>query len=104
MFDEILDKYDKIINITGLSDEQLKESIYLLLKRIDFIDDNLVSIKSQKEAYELVKDIDKKDLLFVALSIQTGFPIWTGDLKLYRGLTAKGFNKIITTNELITII
>ena len=66
-----------------------------------FIDDDLISIKYQKEAYGLVKDIDKKDLLFVALSIQTGYTIWTGDLKLHKGLTGKGFDKIITTNELV---
>jgi predicted nucleic acid-binding protein len=104
MFDEILDKYKKIIKITGFSDGQLKELIYLLLKRIDFIDDNLISNKYQREAYELVKDIDKKDLLFVALSLQSGYTIWTGDLKLHKGLSAKGFEKIKTTRELIKII
>ena len=88
MFNEILDKYNKILKLTGFSDDQLKELIYLLLKRIDFIDDDLISIKNQKEAYELVKDIDKKDLLFIALSLQTGFTIWTGDLKKSQELSS----------------
>lgn len=101
MFYEIIEKYDKIIKVTGLDDSQLKELIFLIVKRIDFIDDNLVSFELQREAYELVKDIDKKDLLFVALSLQTGFPIWTGDKKLKAGLTAKGFKSVITTRELI---
>ena len=101
IFEEILNKYEKIQRLTKLSDEQLKESIYLFLKRIDFIDNDLISSNNQQLAYDLVKDIDPKDLLFVALSIQTDFIIWTGDLKLHKGLKKKGFKNIITTKELI---
>jgi len=101
MFEEILDKYKRIIKITGYSDEQLKELLYLLVKRIDFIENELIDFKHQKEAYGLVKEIDPKDLLFVALSLQTGQPIWTGDLKLYKGLRKRGFDNILTTNEII---
>jgi predicted nucleic acid-binding protein len=49
----------------------------------------------------LVKDIDKKDLLFVALSIQTGFMLWTGDKKLMEGLKKKGFDLTIGTKQLL---
>jgi predicted nucleic acid-binding protein len=49
----------------------------------------------------LVKNIDKKDLLFVALSIQTGFKLWTGDKKLMEGLKRKGFNLTIDTRQLL---
>ena len=101
MFEEILDKYKRIIKITGYSDEQLKELLYLLVKRIDFIENELIDFKHQKEAYGLVKEIDPKDLLFVALSLQTGQPIWTGDLKLHKGLRKRGFDNILTTNEII---
>lgn len=101
MFEEILNKYDKLLRSTKLTDEQLKELIYLLLKRVDFIDNDLISSKNQQLAYELVKDIDPKDLLFVALSIQTGFKIWTGDLKLHQGLKKKGFTNIISTKDLV---
>lgn len=102
MFEEILNKYEMIQRISKISDEELKELGYLLFKRIDFIDNELISFQNQKDAYTLVHDIDPKDLLFVALSIQTGFDIWTGDLKLKKGRNAKGFDKIITTQELIS--
>jgi predicted nucleic acid-binding protein len=101
MFEEILDKFQRIIKITGYSDEQLKELLYLLVKRIDFIENELIDFKHQKEAYDLVKEIDPKDLLFVALSLQTGKPIWTGDFKLHKGLRKRGFDNILTTNEII---
>ena len=101
LFDEILNKYDKILKITGYSDEDFKELFYLLIKRIDFIENDLISNENQRSAYEIVKDIDKKDFLFVALSMQTGFTLWSGDLKLINGLRTKGFSNVIETKEIL---
>ncbi len=101
LFDEMVAKYEKIKKITGLGDENLKELFYLLVKHIDFIDNDLISNENQKHAYEIVKDIDKKDLLFVALSMQTGFTLWSGDLKLVNGLRSRGFNNVLLTKEII---
>ncbi|MCK4662284.1 MAG: hypothetical protein KAT68_05425 [Bacteroidales bacterium] len=61
----------------------------------------MITFKNQKRAYQLVQDIDKKDLLFVALSLQTGYDIWTGDLKLINGLRQKGFLNVLSTNDLV---
>jgi predicted nucleic acid-binding protein len=101
LFDEIISKYDKIQSITQLSDEDLKELFYLLIKHIDFIDNDLISFENQKKAFTLVSDIDKKDLLFVALSIQTGFSLWSGDLKLVKGLKTRGFASVLETKEIV---
>jgi predicted nucleic acid-binding protein len=101
LFDEIISKYDKIQSITRLSDEDLKELFYLLIKHIDFIDNDLISFENQKKAFALVSDIDKKDLLFVALSIQTGFSLWSGDLKLVKGLKTRGFASVLETKEIV---
>jgi len=56
---------------------------------------------SLNSAYELVKKVDKKDLLFVALSLQTGYPLWTGDKKLIAGLKENGFHNTIETSEIL---
>jgi predicted nucleic acid-binding protein len=101
LFDELISKFDKIKKITNLTDEQLKEIVFRFVKRIDFIENELIDVRFQKEAYELVKDIDKKDLLFIALSLKTGFKLWTGDKKLMSGLAIKGFNNIISTQQLL---
>jgi predicted nucleic acid-binding protein len=101
LFDEIISKYEKILKLTKLTDEGLKELFYVLIKRIDFIDNDLISYENQLKAYEIVKSIDKKDLLFVALSIQTGFTLWSGDLKLVNGLKTIGFDNVFETRELI---
>ncbi len=99
--DEVLSKLGKIKGITKLNDNQIDELIFRFIKRIDFIDNDLIEFKYQKQAYDLVKDIDKKDLLFIALSIQTGFKFWTGDKKLMEGLKKKGFDLMIDTKQLL---
>jgi len=101
LFDELISKFDKIKKITKLNDDQLKELVFRFVKRIDFIENDLIDLKFQKQAFELVKDIDKKDLLFVALSLKTGFKLWTGDIKLINGLSSQRFTNTISTKQLI---
>lgn len=101
LLDEVLSKLEKIRGITKLNDNQIDELIFRFIKRIDFIDNDLIEFRYQKQAYDWVKDIDKKDLLFIALSIQTGFKLWTGDKKLMEGLKKKGFDLTIDTKQLL---
>lgn len=101
LFDEIVSKFDKIKQLTSLDGEQIMEMVFRLVKRIDFINNDLIDNKYQQLSYQLVKDIDKKDLLFVALSLQTGYKLWTGDKKLMDGLRLKGFNNFIDRKQLI---
>lgn len=101
LFDEIVIKFDKIKQLTSLDGEQIMEMVFRLVKRIDFINNDLIDNKYQQLSYHLVKDIDKKDLLFVALSLQTGYKLWTGDKKLMHGLRLKGFDNLIDTKQLI---
>jgi predicted nucleic acid-binding protein len=43
-------------------------------------------------ADDLCRDIDHKDINFLALALQLGCPLWTGDESLIDGLTEKGIN------------
>ena len=43
------------------------------------------------------------DIAFVAMSEYENIRLWTGDKELIEGLAAKGFNKCISTDELIEI-
>jgi hypothetical protein len=47
-----------------------------------------------------VKDIDLKDIAFVALSEFQRAILWSGDQSLIKGLRARGYDRIITTNEM----
>ena len=44
--------------------------------------------------------VNPKDSAFLALSIEFDVPLWTNDKKLIQGLAAKGYKKIITTEEI----
>jgi hypothetical protein len=43
-------------------------------------------------------------LLFVALSLQTGYLLWSGDLKLINGLQSKDFKNVIDARGLMDLI
>ncbi len=53
---------------------------------------------------DLVKDIDPDDIVFVALSLYLEAYLWTGDKVLYKGLKAKGFNRVINTQDIKKLV
>ena len=51
-----------------------------------------LSIGNYLEAYRLCKDIDEKDVPFVALTIELDCSLWTYDQPIKEGLKNKGFH------------
>jgi len=100
---EIKDKYERLQSISGLNIEQIMEAEYQLCKDITFISEEQVSHKFWTEAYDLVQDIDIKDIQYVAYAKQFRCKIWSGDKKLFKGLNAKGFVNLLTTDDLFAI-
>lgn len=97
---ELFDKKERILRYSKLTPPDVSELYYQLLKRVTFVNEALISDESLREAFDLVADIDLKDLPFVALAIQTQASLWTGDRVLANGLRAKGFKLLKTTAEL----
>lgn len=88
---EIFKHKEKILkNNTQLEDE-FYEYLNLLLQRITFVNEDIISIGNYLEAYRLCKDIDEKDVPFIALTIQLEFDLWTFDQPIKTGLINKGF-------------
>ncbi|HHN47961.1 MAG TPA: hypothetical protein ENN08_03370, partial [Bacteroidales bacterium] len=56
-----------------------------------------------KRAFKLINSIDPKDIVYVALSLQMHYHLWTSKKKLYSGLKDAGFNKVLNTNDLILL-
>ncbi len=54
----------------------------------------LISNQSYLQAFELCKDIDEKDLTYVALAIEFDLPFITKDNVLVEGLKKKGFQNV----------
>ena len=97
---EIIKHHSKILKISKMNIEQVKESEYLILKNINFISEVQIKDTSWEKAFQLVKDIDPNDTPYVAYAKQFRCKIWTGDKKLIKGLIKKGFTQVITTDEL----
>jgi predicted nucleic acid-binding protein len=88
---EIFKHKEKILkNNTQLEDE-FYEYLNLLLQRITFVNEDIISIGNYLEAYRLCKDIDEKDVPFVALAIELECELWTFDHPIKTGLISQGF-------------
>jgi len=71
-----------------------------IIKNITFYSKKDILKKYGDKAEKIVVDIDIDDAPFVALHLQEGHKIWTGDKILINGLKEKGYDICITTEEL----
>lgn len=101
--DEIERHKDKLLSISGFTDEQYQNSYQKIIRRINFIDDILIPDDVIEDAIDLVADIDENDILFVALTNHLHAKLWTGDKKLISGLKAKGYSNTLITNDMYDI-
>jgi len=103
--EEIFEHKDKLLKFTNLTESELFELIQLTTRNIEFLNEEVIPKKTILNAYELVKDVDENDILFIALTKHVkGSKLWTGDKKLITGLQKKKFNRIISTNELNALL
>ena len=91
--DEIFSLIPKIVRCSHLTKEEIIISFYELLRNVELYNESFISESALKKAYELCKDIDDKDTLFVALTFEFDGLLWTGDKVLKNGLSKKGFSK-----------
>jgi predicted nucleic acid-binding protein len=84
---------EKIVRYAKANEEEVFEILHKVLKVIQFYNESFISTDNYRIAYELCKDIDKKDIPFVALTIELQGALWTGDKKLKDGLKTKGFDR-----------
>ena len=92
---ELFKHKERIKKYSKLSENGILEILYELLKHINIINDDVISVSSWKQAMNLVHDVDVKDLPNVALTIELEGKLWTNDAELKDGLRAKGFNDFI---------
>ena len=100
---EIEKHHNKLKRISKLTNQQLELVYTNLLARIHFINEELISEKTWRDAETLVCDIDIDDIDFIALTKHLKGFLWTGDKVLYNGLKKKKFRKIYSTAELLAL-
>ena len=97
--EEIYKHKQKIQEISGFSDRQFERTYKLIISKITFLDEGILSEEEISKTLEVVSDIDENDTLFVALANHLACPLWTGDRKLIKGLRRKSYSHPITTSE-----
>jgi len=98
---ELFKYKEKIAKLSRFNEDELLEVLYRLLKNINIFDEEMITTRTLREAYELVKDVDEKDMIFVALTIEVDGHLWTADEKLKNGLSKKEFNRFFDYRTLI---
>lgn len=83
-----------------LSDAEVVYARDHIYNFITFIDDDVIPFEEYIKAMRIVRDIDPDDVNFVALNNYLNKVLWTGDLKLYRGLKEKGYDKVVIFEDL----
>ena len=92
---ELFKHKERIKKYSKLSEDDVLEVLYELLKHIHIINDNIISTEVWKQAMHLVHDVDIKDVPNVALTIELEGKLWTNDTELKNGLRAKGFDEFL---------
>ena len=100
---EIYKHFDKLMTISKMSLEQVREAEYQICKSIAFISEEQIDTSSWLYAEQLVADIDPKDIVYIAYAKQFQSTLWTGDKKLIKGLFHKNYHHIITTDDIFDI-
>ncbi len=90
---EIFKYKEKILKYSKIDEPELLDKLYKVLKHVTFINEKFISTDCFEKAYDLCSDIDEKDTLFIALTIELDSVFWTGDKKLINGLKKKGFDR-----------
>lgn len=80
------------------------ELLYLVIRRVTFINEDQISKEAWLKAKQLTRGIDIKDISFVALTLDMHAKLWTGDKKLYTGLRERGFYDVLSAEDLERLV
>ena len=100
---EIFEHKEKIVSLAEYTNEEFEITVRLITSKIKFIDLNLIPQNILDSAEKLVSEVDADDTEFVALTDHIRGRLWSGDRELQKGLKSKGWNKFISTSELIEL-
>ena len=98
---EIENHRPKLVEISGLPEDEVELLVEKLFSRLTFISEESIPFELWHRSAALVRDIDPDDISYVALTEFIGGRLWTGDVKLRKGLASKGYMKCISTKELV---
>ena len=89
---EIFKHKERILQKSPVSESEVLVFLEQVLSQIRFEHDKAISTLNFMRAYRLVKEVDEKDMHFVALALEYDAELWTRDAKLKAELKRKGFD------------
>ncbi len=98
ILEELKNNRLKLLKLAKYSEKEIDFLQLTLLKRIDLIDLESIRQETWIRAMELTENVDEFDAPFIALALEMGAPLWTGDKRLLKGLNKKGIEWILTTD------
>ncbi len=102
MIVEMFKHQEKIVRLSKQSIDNVIDILYAYMRKITFINEELISQEHWIKSDELTKETDNKDIAFVALTLHISDSVlWTNDIKLINGLQKNGFNRVLTTQEML---
>ena len=97
-----IEKYkQRILKKTKLTELEFQEFVLKLLTNVTVIPNLLISQRSLKDAYELCKDIDEKDTVYIAVALEFDVTLITSDKTLFTGLKKQDFTQVILLKDVI---
>jgi predicted nucleic acid-binding protein len=89
---EMFKHKEKIVRLSKLSDDDIVRFYHILLRRLTVYKEDLIAPEHRAAALALCDPIDATDTPHVALTLEIGGLLWTGDNTLKQGLQRQGFS------------
>ncbi len=96
---EIQEHQRQILEDTRVNPELFRELTLRIFSYLTVVPNMLLSTRSYLAAYQLCKDIDEDDTVYLAVAIEFDIKLISKDEELINGLRAKGFQNIIHLSE-----
>lgn len=100
---ELTKHRERLLMISKLDEEALDVALSLVLERLTFVNESLISKASWQDAEKLLAAVDQFDIPYLALSLEFDCMLWTGDRRVFKGLRKRGFMNVVDTHELLRL-
>lgn len=90
-----------ILQKTKSNSERLRDFTILFFRQLIVLPDYVISDEALNTARLLCEDIDLKDSVYVALSVELNLVLLTRDKPLHDGLKQKGYSKVQLFDEFV---
>lgn len=93
----------RLSSLTGATPDIIDELITIYTRRIIFYAEEIIPAEIWNHADALTRGVDEKDTIYVAFAMFFQCRLWSGDRTLKNHLIAKGFDVVVSTQELLEI-